>query len=83
MTFDRDDFRTFLSARDGHEEFVASCDRLPVCGTGSVSLILESGRTAIVNNVLFIPGLDHKLLSVSALAAREAEVHCEDEMCSI
>ena len=63
--------------------FVASCDRLPSCGTGSVSLLLENGITAIVNNVLFVPGLDRKLLSVSALAAREAKVNFEDGMCSI
>ena len=55
--------------------FVVSGDRLPVCGTGSVSLLLESGRTAIVNNVLFIPGFDRKILFVSALAARKLEVH--------
>ncbi|TDH70768.1 hypothetical protein CCR75_001162 [Bremia lactucae] len=56
MTFDRDDFCTLQSVRDNLEVFVASNDCLPLRGTGSVNLILESGRTAIVNNVFFIPG---------------------------
>ena len=46
-------------------------------------MILEGGRTEIVNNVLSIPGSDLKLLSLSALAARGAEVHCKDEQCPI
>ena len=83
MTFDRDGFCTLLTVRDGLEVVVTSGDRLPVCGTGSISLILESGRTEIVSNMLFIPGLDLKLLSVSALKARGAEVYFEDQRCSI
>lgn len=64
MTNDRDDFCTLQSVQDGLEVYVASGDRLPVRGTGSVNLVLESGGAAIVNNVLFIPDLDHKLLSI-------------------
>ena len=83
MTFERGDFCTLQSVRDGLEVFLARGDRLPVCGTRSVSFILERGRTAIINNVIYITGIDRKLRSVSALAARKADVHFKDEMCSI
>ncbi|TDH68410.1 hypothetical protein CCR75_001418 [Bremia lactucae] len=82
MTFDRDEFSTFQPMRDGLGVFVASGDCLPIRDTGSISVTLESDKTAIVNYVLYIPGLDRKLLSISLLAERRAEAQFIEEQCT-
>ena len=63
---------------------MANGDRSIVGDLNPLNLMLESGRFAIVNHVLFIPGLDCKLIYIlSALAAHEVGGSLMETMCPI
>ncbi|KAE8966726.1 hypothetical protein PR001_g28311 [Phytophthora rubi] len=49
---------------------VASGQQFPAKGNGSVRFSLRSGRVVKLTNVLYVPQLDRKLVSVPALTAR-------------
>uniref|UniRef100_A0AAV1V986 CCHC-type domain-containing protein n=1 Tax=Peronospora matthiolae TaxID=2874970 RepID=A0AAV1V986_9STRA len=49
---------------------VANGQQLKAQGTGTVRFVLENGRTVKLTEVLHVPGLDMKLVSVTALTAR-------------
>ena len=49
---------------------VANGQHLKAQGTGAVRFTLDNGRTVKLTEVLHVPGLDKKLVSVAALAAR-------------
>lgn len=55
-------------------------DRLPLCDTELVYLMLERNMTVTSNNVLYITCLERKLLSVALFTACEAEVYFEKRM---
>ncbi|OWZ15331.1 LOW QUALITY PROTEIN: polyprotein [Phytophthora megakarya] len=74
MTFDRSDFEEFRPISGSMDVLVESGQRFAVSGVGVVRLQLRDGGVIVVNDVLYIPGLDRKLLSVPALTAKGAQV---------
>ncbi|CAI5731002.1 unnamed protein product [Peronospora farinosa] len=68
-----DDKREFVEYEDLSTPIyitVANGHQLKAQGTGKVRFILENGRTVKLTEVLYVPGLDKKLVSVAALTAR-------------
>ncbi|CAI5715318.1 unnamed protein product [Peronospora farinosa] len=68
-----DDKREFVEYEDLSTPIyitVANGHQLKAQGTGKARFILENGRTVKLTEVLYVPGLDKKLVSVAALTAR-------------
>lgn len=82
MTNERDDFMRMKKMDGRLDVFVANGARLPVQGVGDVMLGLQGDRTVVATDVLFVPELDRKLLSVPALTAKGARVEFKNS-CSI
>ncbi|TYZ66515.1 hypothetical protein PybrP1_006514 [[Pythium] brassicae (nom. inval.)] len=83
MTHDRNDFVRYKALDSRVDVFVADGGRLPVHGVGDVELQLQCGRTAVATDVLHVPALNRKLLSVPALTAKGAEVEFKGAGCEI
>ncbi|TYZ68384.1 hypothetical protein PybrP1_005644 [[Pythium] brassicae (nom. inval.)] len=74
----------FLKPTEGRlDVFVANGARLEVRGVGDVRFGVGGGKTVVVTGVLYVPELDHKLLSVPTLAAKGAQVEFQPDSCVI
>ena len=62
---------------------IANGVQLSATKFGNVSVMLENNDQVKIHDVLLVPGLDHRLLSVSALVAKGLEVNFENEWCTI
>ncbi|GMF31059.1 unnamed protein product [Phytophthora lilii] len=77
MSGDQVDFDDFRELTEPIDITVANGQRLRAAGVGSVKLIMEDGVKVTLTDVLFVPHLDRKLMSISALTARGVGVHFE------
>ncbi|GMF38893.1 unnamed protein product [Phytophthora lilii] len=77
MSGDQKDFDDFRELTEPIDITVANGQRLRAAGVGSVKLIMEDGVKVTLTDVLFVPHLDRKLISISALTARGVGVHFE------
>lgn len=77
MTGDFGDFMEYADLSAPLSVTVANGQRLEVKGRGSVRFLLDSGSTVKLSNVLYVPRLDSKLVSVPALTARGVVVQFE------
>ncbi|KAE9320320.1 hypothetical protein PF008_g18063 [Phytophthora fragariae] len=74
MSFDRGEFCEFRALESAMTVTVASGERLRVAGIGSVCFAIGASQTVKLTDVLFVPELDRKLLSIPSLVAKGAEV---------
>ncbi|OWY98450.1 polyprotein [Phytophthora megakarya] len=70
MTRDRTDVTVFDELASTLIITVANGERLPAQGKGTVKFVLEGGRTVCMTDVLYIPGINQKLISISTLASK-------------
>jgi hypothetical protein len=70
MTYDNGDFDTYRPITQYIGVSVADGTRLRVEGVGTVQIELSTGCKVAVTNVLHVPGLDRRLLSIPALASK-------------
>lgn len=75
MTHAKEDFETFKPIGGRLDVCVANGAHLEVRGVGEVRFGVGGRKTVVVTNVLFVPELDRKLLSMRALSVMGA---CED-----
>ncbi|TYZ68241.1 hypothetical protein PybrP1_005932 [[Pythium] brassicae (nom. inval.)] len=74
----------FLKPTEGRlDVFVANGARLEVRSVGDDRFGVGGGKTVLVTGVLYVPELDCKLLSVSALTAKGAQVEFQQDSCVI
>lgn len=83
MTCEKSDFVLYKEVEGEIDVVVANGERLAVRGVGNVEFKFDGGKTALVTGVLYVPGLDRKLLSVPALTAKGADVEFKDDYCTI
>ncbi|KAE9329800.1 hypothetical protein PR003_g15469 [Phytophthora rubi] len=83
MSFDRGEFCEFRALESAMTVTVASGERLRVSGIGSVCFAIGASQTVKLTDVLFVPELDRKLLSVPSLVAKGGEVLFQDGDCDI
>ncbi|OWZ03488.1 polyprotein [Phytophthora megakarya] len=81
MTGDRTDFTVFEELASTLTITVANGERLPAQGKGTVKFVLEGGRTVCMTDVLYIPGINRKLISVSALASKGVQLSFGADVC--
>lgn len=79
MTSDISDFVNYEDLTSPIMITVASGQRLSAKGAGSVRLHLNDGKIVTLTGVLFVPQLDRKLVSISALMARNATVQFQND----
>jgi transposase InsO family protein len=83
MTPHRNDLFEYKDLDSKIEVTIADGKKIRVVGTGSVGLTgIDSTRIKMVD-VLYIPGLDRQLLSVSRLADRGVSVEFQQKSCTI
>ena len=68
MSFQRGDFKE-LDLFSGGEVLGAGGEGLKIAGKGEVELKLSEGQTLLLRNVLYVPSLTQRLVSVSCLQA--------------
>lgn len=83
MSHARSDFCEIRELRAPLEITVANGQRLPAQGVGVVRFSLDNGKVVRLTDVLLVPGLDRKLLSVPALASKGVTVMFESDGCSL
>jgi hypothetical protein len=83
MSFDRGEFCEFRVLASAMTVTVASGERLRVSGIGSVRFAIGVSQTVKLTDVLFVPELDRKLLSIPLLVAKGAEVLFREYHCDI
>ncbi|DAZ97656.1 TPA: LOW QUALITY PROTEIN: hypothetical protein N0F65_003974, partial [Lagenidium giganteum] len=74
MTFEASDFVELRSLKGSLTISIANGHRLPVRGIGTVRLATPRGTVVRLTDVMYVPELDRKLLSVHALTAKSVEV---------
>lgn len=62
---------------------VADGTGVQATGVRSVSVAVDDGLTVALTGVLFVPGLDRRLLSVAALTSKQVDVHFGSGVCSL
>ncbi|OWY99171.1 Integrase, catalytic core protein, partial [Phytophthora megakarya] len=83
MTPFREDMFTFDRMVSGIEVTIADGKKLQVAGKGTVKLPGVNGKRIKMMEVLYIPGLDRRLLSVGKLAERGLTVEFQRSSCTI
>jgi hypothetical protein len=83
MSPSRSDFETYAQLNEMIEVRIADGEALTAVGVGNVRLVLPDGTTAVVSEVLHIPGLDRRLMSVAKLVQRGFEVVFGQSKCTI
>lgn len=83
MTPHRSDLIDFKQLKDDIKVTIADGRKLRVEGAGTVKLIGLDGRRISMMEVLLIPGLDRRLLSVGKLAERGLSVEFQRASCII
>ena len=62
---------------------IANGKQVAACGIGTIRVILNKKKPIRINNVLFVPELDIRLLSVPVLVERGLNVSFENGSCAI
>ncbi|KAG2773013.1 Copia protein [Phytophthora cactorum] len=83
MTPHRDDLFEYEDLEENIEVTIADGKKIRVVGTGSVRLMGIDGKRIKMVEVLHIPGLDRRLLSVGKLAERGMSVEFQQNSCVI
>jgi len=83
MTPHRNDLFEYKDLDSKIEVTIADGKKIRVVGTGSVRLTGIDGTRIKMVDVLYIPGLDRQLLSVSRLADRGMSVEFQQKSCTI
>ena len=83
MSSDESDFVNLIRLQSPLWVTVANGQQMEVKGHGSVRLYLENGNTVRLTNVMYVPKLEGKLLSVSALTSRGVVVQFEQDHATI
>ncbi|KAE9307159.1 hypothetical protein PF008_g21298 [Phytophthora fragariae] len=83
MTHSRQDFVEFRELQSPTDIVVASGQRLRIMGVGTVRFMIDSGRVIKVTEVLYVPDLDRRLLSIPSLVAKGASVEFTGDGCTI
>ncbi|KAF4146992.1 putative integrase catalytic domain-containing protein [Phytophthora infestans] len=83
MTHDRSDFDEFRALQEPTDIVVASGQRLRAVGTGVVRFTVGNGPVIKVTEVLYVPDLDRRLLSIPSLVAKGAAISFDGDGCSI
>ncbi|GMF27787.1 unnamed protein product [Phytophthora fragariaefolia] len=83
MTDDLTDFVEYEELKSPIVITVANGRQLPAKGKGSVRVSLQSGRVVKLIEVLYVPHLDRKLVSVPALTARGVLVQFERDRATL
>ncbi|KAJ0391403.1 hypothetical protein P43SY_010543 [Pythium insidiosum] len=79
MSGDKNDFVEYRDLVTTIDITVANGQRMVAVGVGSARLRVDDSKTIKLTNVLFVPHLDRKLLSISALTARGVTVQFENK----
>ncbi|KAG3192209.1 hypothetical protein PC128_g10620 [Phytophthora cactorum] len=83
MTPHRNDLFEYEDLEENIEVTIADGKKIRVVGTGSVRLMGIDGKRIKMVEVLHIPGLDRRLLSVGKLAERGMSVELQQNSCVI
>ncbi|TMW55192.1 hypothetical protein Poli38472_013954 [Pythium oligandrum] len=83
MTFDEGDFVSYKRFGHGTPVEMADGNKLSAVGSGAVRFKANNGSRVTLTQVLHVPGLDKRLISVPALAEKGVEVHFKHDMCVI
>ncbi|OWZ15190.1 Integrase, catalytic core protein [Phytophthora megakarya] len=83
MTPFREDLFAFEGMASGIEVTIADGKKLRVAGKGTVKLTGVDGKRIKMMEVLYIPGLDRRLLSMGKLAERGLAVEFQRSSCTI
>ncbi|KAJ0412135.1 hypothetical protein ATCC90586_004055 [Pythium insidiosum] len=79
MSGDKNDFVEYRDLVTTIDITVANGQRMVAVGVGSARLRVDDSKTIKLTNVLYVPHLDRKLLSISALTARGVTVQFENK----
>ncbi|DBA05375.1 TPA: hypothetical protein N0F65_007537 [Lagenidium giganteum] len=83
MTFDLEDFIEYRTLVDILEVTVANGQRLRAAGAGLVRLGPEDGKPVTLTEVLHVPKLNRKLMSIPALSSKGASCVFEATKCIV
>ncbi|DAZ95788.1 TPA: hypothetical protein N0F65_009184, partial [Lagenidium giganteum] len=83
MTFDGKDFGNYKRSSHGTPIEIADGNQLTAIGSGDVQFKTQNGNRVTLTQVLHVPGLDKRLISVPALTEKLAEVHFKRDLCVI
>ncbi|KAF4028972.1 putative DNA-directed DNA polymerase [Phytophthora infestans] len=83
MTHNRSDFVEFRELDGTMDIVVASGQRLRAVGVGTVRFQAAGGCTIKVTDVLLVPDLDRRLLSIPSLVAKGVSVGFSSDGCTI
>uniref|UniRef100_A0AAV1UBQ4 Polyprotein n=1 Tax=Peronospora matthiolae TaxID=2874970 RepID=A0AAV1UBQ4_9STRA len=83
MTPHRSDLFEYKELKTGQQVSIADGKKLQVAGVGTVKLKGLDGRRIMMVDVMHIPGLDKRLLSVGKLAGRGMRVEFQSSSCII
>ncbi|DAZ99706.1 TPA: hypothetical protein N0F65_000884 [Lagenidium giganteum] len=83
MTFEASDFVELRSLKGALTISIANGHRLPVRGIGTVRLSTPNGTVVRLTDVMYVPELDRKLLSVHAHTAKGVEIRFVGGVCTI
>ena len=83
MSFDRDEFMDIEELKNPISITIANGTSVQAMATGSVPLTLMNGENVTVYNVLYVPDLDRRLLSIPALVSKGIRVIFGEDWCDI
>ena len=83
MSFDRDEFMDIKELKNPISITIANGTSVQAMATGSVPLTLMNGENVTVYNVLYVPDLDRRLLSIPALVSKGIRVTFGEDWCDI
>ncbi|KAF1313844.1 Integrase catalytic core protein, partial [Globisporangium splendens] len=83
MTPFKDDFTMYETLENAVAITIADGATMSAVGTGDIVIALKNGKQATVKNVLFIPGLDRRLLSIAKITANGMNVEFGIDSCVI
>ena len=83
MSFNKKDFSQLRSMKNHVSISIANGDKLEAIGIGNIHLALANGENIRVEDVLYVPKLDKRLLSVSAMNRKGIQVTFGKSNCEI
>lgn len=83
MTFCAADFESYRSLMAPIDIGIANGQKMTAVGVGNVRLQLTNGSQIVMQDVLLVPSLDRRLISVSAMGSRNVEARFRGDSCRL
>ena len=83
MTFDKNDFSQLRPIQSHINISIATGGKLEAIGIGIIHLTLTNGENIRIEDALYVPKLDKRLLSVSAMNKKDIQLTFGKSKCEI